>query len=82
MRAAGVSRRTLQYSFNEVTGPAPLDFVRAVRMNGARLACCAPAPRIPWERWRRATAFTPPRFAAQYREFFGELPSQMLARPR
>ncbi|KDP85256.1 AraC family transcriptional regulator [Cupriavidus sp. SK-3] len=74
----GVSRRTLQYSFNEVTGLAPLEFVRAVRMNGVRQAL----------RGRQAAelegvgavaarwGFTHlPRFAAQYRAFFGELPS-------
>ncbi|AOY96571.1 AraC family transcriptional regulator [Cupriavidus sp. USMAA2-4] len=78
----GVSRRTLQYSFNEVTGLAPLDFVRAVRMNGARLALRAGTADSVGAVAARYGFHHLPRFAAQYREFFGELPSQTLARPR
>ncbi|MBP0623251.1 helix-turn-helix domain-containing protein [Cupriavidus consociatus] len=78
----GVSRRTLQYSFNEVTGLAPLDFVRAVRMNGVRLALRA-GPVEPVGAVAAQFGFHHlPRFAAQYRAFFGELPSQTLARRR
>lgn len=78
----GVSRRTLQYSFNEVTGLAPLDFVRAVRMNGVRRALRA-GPVEPVGTVAARFGFHHlPRFAAQYRAFFGELPSQTLARRR
>uniref|UniRef100_UPI003F49AD5A helix-turn-helix domain-containing protein n=1 Tax=Cupriavidus necator TaxID=106590 RepID=UPI003F49AD5A len=78
----GVSRRTLQYSFNEVTGLAPLDFVRAVRMNGVRQALRA-GPVEPVGTVAARFGFHHlPRFAAQYRAFFGELPSQTLARRR
>ena len=34
--ALGVSRRTLQYSFNEVLGINPVRFLRAMRLNGVR----------------------------------------------
>jgi len=78
----GVSRRTLQYSFNEVTGLAPLDFVRALRMNGARSALRAGEGRSVGAVAARYGFHHLPRFAAQYRAFFGELPSQTLARLR
>jgi len=78
----GVSRRTLQYSFNEVTGLSPLDFVRAVRMNGARQALRAGTPESVGAVAARFGFHHLPRFAAQYRAFFGELPSATLARRR
>jgi len=78
----GVSRRTLQYSFNEVTGLSPLDFVRAVRMNGARQCLRAGAAESVGEVAARFGFLHLPRFAAQYRAFFGELPSATLARRR
>ncbi|RDK07949.1 helix-turn-helix domain-containing protein [Cupriavidus lacunae] len=78
----GVSRRTLQYSFNEVTGLAPLDFVRAVRMNGVRQALRAGPVEPVGTVAARFGFYHLPRFAAQYRVFFGELPSQTLARRR
>ncbi|WP_432260286.1 helix-turn-helix domain-containing protein [Cupriavidus sp. TMH.W2] len=77
-----VSRRTLQYSFNEVTGLAPLDFVRAVRMNGVRQVLRAGPVEPVGAAAARFGFHHLPRFAAQYRAFFGELPSQTLARRR
>ncbi|MDF3834858.1 helix-turn-helix domain-containing protein, partial [Cupriavidus basilensis] len=74
----GVSRRTLQYSFNEVTGLAPLEFVRALRMNGVRQALRsrqASEPALVGAVAARWGFNHLPRFAAQYRAFFGELPS-------
>ncbi len=76
----GVSRRTLQYSFNEVTGLAPLDFVRAVRMNGVRQTLRAGAAGSVGAAAANFGFQHLPRFAAQYRAFFGELPSATLAR--
>lgn len=76
----GVSRRTLQYSFNEVTGLSPLDFVRAVRMNGVRQALRTGAAESVGAAASSFGFQHLPRFAAQYRAFFGELPSATLAR--
>lgn len=76
----GVSRRTLQYSFNEVTGLSPLDFVRAVRMNGVRQALRTDAAESVGAAAARFGFHHLPRFAAQYRAFFGELPSATLGR--
>ena len=78
----GVSRRTLQYSFNEVTGLSPLDFVRAVRMNGVRQALRSGAGESVGAVAASFGFHHLPRFAAQYRAFFGELPSATLGRRR
>ncbi|NUA26457.1 helix-turn-helix domain-containing protein [Cupriavidus basilensis] len=79
----GVSRRTLQYSFNEVTGLAPLEFVRALRMNGVRQALGGRQAQEPVGVVAARWGFNHlPRFAAQYRAFFGELPSETAGRGR
>lgn len=75
-----VSRRTLQYSFQDVLGTNPARYLRNMRLNGARreirrltdehtpLADIAAR----WGFWH------PSRFAAEYKSLFGELPSQTL----
>lgn len=75
-----VSRRSLQYSFQDVLGTNPARYLRNMRLNGARrdirrqtdehTALADIAAR--WGFWH------PSRFAAEYRSLFGELPSQTL----
>lgn len=73
-----VSRRALQYSFQEVLGLKPSAYLRAVRMNGARRAMkharsVAEAATL-WGFWHFG------RFARDYKAMFGELPSQTFRR--
>lgn len=74
----GVSRRTLQYAFDELAGLGIVQFVRGVRLNGVRreLIATAADPAVAiadiaarWGFWHL------PRFSAYYRGLFGELPS-------
>ncbi|MCU0869592.1 MAG: helix-turn-helix domain-containing protein [Burkholderiales bacterium] len=72
----GVSRRTLQYSFQQVLGVNPVQYLRAVRLNGVRRALKAAggSARIGdiaarWGFWHLS------QFSADYRRMFGELPS-------
>lgn len=73
----GVSRRTLQYCFHEVLGVSPVQFLRALRLNGVRreLRRTRPEERVAdvaarWGFWH------PSQFAADYRMMFGERPSE------
>jgi AraC family transcriptional regulator, ethanolamine operon transcriptional activator len=75
-----VSRRTLQYSFQDVLGTNPARYLRTMRLNGARREIRrqtdehAPLADIAarWGFWH------PSRFAAEYKSLFGELPSATL----
>lgn len=75
-----VSRRTLQYSFQDVLGTNPARYLRTMRLNGARREIRrqtderAPLADIAarWGFWH------PSRFASEYRTLFGELPSVTL----
>ncbi|TKC88681.1 helix-turn-helix domain-containing protein [Trinickia terrae] len=77
-----VSRRTLQYCFEDVLGVAPLAYLKAVRLNGARRALKSrQAPSLgvgdiaaQWGFWH------PSHFREDYRRMFGELPSVTLRR--
>lgn len=76
----GVSRRTLQYSFQEVLGINPVRFLRALRLNGVRRelrTAAAPAPSVQdtaakWGFWHLG------HFVSDYKRMFGELPSQTI----
>jgi AraC family ethanolamine operon transcriptional activator len=76
----GVSRRTLQYSFQDVLGTNPVRFLRAMRLNGARRdlrAGTAPADSVQdiaarWGFWHMG------HFVTDYKRMFGELPSETL----
>lgn len=81
--ALGVSRRTLQYCFQEVLGVSPVQFLRAIRLNGVRreLRRTTPEERVAdvaarWGFWH------PSQFAADYRTMFGERPSETVRRER
>lgn len=73
-RAVGVSRRTLQYCFEETLGLTPLEFLRTVRLHGARrLLRSAPSvtdAATQYGFWHLSY------FSHDYRNLFGELPSQ------
>jgi AraC family transcriptional regulator, ethanolamine operon transcriptional activator len=83
-RELNVSRRTLQYSFQEVLGINPVRFLRAMRLNGARRDLKAGArPRdsvqdiaARWGFWHLG------HFVTDYKRMFGELPSETLGRKR
>ena len=76
----GVSRRTLQYSFQDVLGTNPVRFLRAMRLNGVRRdlrAGTTPADSVQdiaarWGFWHMG------HFVTDYKRMFGELPSETL----
>lgn len=77
----GVSRRTLQYGFQEVLGINPVRYLRAIRLNGVRRELKSGKPHIAvqdvaarWGFWHLS------HFSADYREMFRELPSDTLRR--
>lgn len=81
-RALNVSRRTLQYSFTEIHGIAPLSYLRRVRLNRARRDLAQPRDNqtsvasvaMDWGFWHLS------RFARDYHHLFGEFPSDTLRR--
>ncbi len=79
-RDLAVSRRALQYSFQEVLGLSPQSYLRAVRLNGARRAIkqgsSVSDAAVAWGFWHFG------RFAQDYKALFGELPSQTCKRFR
>lgn len=77
-KAIGVSRRTLQYCFQDVLNLNPIAFLRMVRLNGVRgmLRTCASVSEAAtyWGFWHFG------RFSQDYRQLFGELPSETYRR--
>jgi AraC family ethanolamine operon transcriptional activator len=75
-----VSRRTLQYCFEDVMGLSPIQYLRAIRLNGARRHLRAAALQgqgvqdvaAHWGFWHLS------QFACDYRKLFGEAPSDTL----
>jgi AraC family ethanolamine operon transcriptional activator len=75
-----VSRRTLQYCFQDVLGLAPASYLRAIRLNGARRELCGATPgeltvqdvAAAWGFWHLS------QFATDYRKLFGMRPSDTL----
>ena len=75
-RIFGVSRRSLQYAFEEVVGMNPVAYLRAQRLNAVRRAIKTAETNTPvmeiaarWGFWH------PSYFTASYKKLFGELPS-------
>lgn len=76
----GVSRRTLQYCFEEVLQLNPVGYLRAIRLNGVRRDLLNSDPEktmiqdvaARWGFWHLS------RLATEYRAMFGELPSATL----
>ncbi|MFM0334900.1 helix-turn-helix domain-containing protein [Paraburkholderia fungorum] len=75
-----VSRRTLQYCFQDVLGMAPATYLRTIRLNGARRDLCAASREsrsvqdvaAAWGFWHLS------QFATDYRKLFGVRPSDTL----
>lgn len=77
--ALRLSRRTLQYSFQEVLGINPVRFLRALRLNGVRRELRSPTATATvqdiaarWGFWHLG------HFIGDYKHMFGELPSETL----
>ncbi|WP_418648011.1 helix-turn-helix domain-containing protein [Thauera butanivorans] len=79
----GVSRRTLQYSFQDVLDLNPVKFLRAIRLNAVRRALKQAGGNeratvadiaARWGFWHLS------HFSADYKAMFGELPSETLRR--
>ncbi|MEG1201330.1 MAG: helix-turn-helix domain-containing protein [Comamonas sp.] len=79
-QALAVSRRALQYSFQEVLGISPQIYLRAVRLNGARRAIkqgsTVSDAALAWGFWHFG------RFSQEYKALFAELPSHTCKRYR
>ncbi len=78
----GVSRRTLQYTFEDMTNINPVRYLRALRLNGARRelmhargdgSMTVADVAVRWGFWHLSY------FASQYKAMFGELPSVTLS---
>lgn len=75
-----VSRRTLQYCFEDVLGISPMQYLRTIRLNGARRALRQSLPdartvgdvAADWGFWHLS------QFASDYRKLFGHSPSASL----
>lgn len=81
-RAGCMSVRTLHASFRQVLGTTPMEYLRRIRMERARIDLIAArdtGERIT-EIANRWGFYHPSRFAAQYRDTYGELPSETLGR--
>jgi AraC family ethanolamine operon transcriptional activator len=83
-RATGASERTLEYAFREHFGVTPKAYLQAVRLHQVRKELRVSDPSLTrvadvanrWGFWHMG------QFAADYRRFFGELPSETLRRSR
>jgi len=73
-KTVGISRRTLQYCFEDTLGLSPHEFLRAVRLDGARRMLRS-APSVT-DAAMRFGFWHLGYFSRDYRELFGELPSQ------
>ncbi|MBS1209317.1 MAG: Ethanolamine operon regulatory protein [Proteobacteria bacterium] len=72
-----VSRRTLQNSVEEVTGMSPLAFIRSIRLNEVRRALKQGDASMSISAVAYTWGFTHlSQFAKDYRQLFGELPSE------
>lgn len=74
-----VSRRAMQSAFEDVLGVSPSTYMRLLRLNGARSSLLRPSVGLQvkdvlqqWGFWHFS------RFTADYKELYGELPSQTL----
>lgn len=78
---SGVSERTLEYAFRAQLGITPARYLRVRRLNGARseLRSSSPGDARVADVAMRHGFWELGRFAREYRELFGELPSQTLA---
>jgi len=81
-RVTGVSERTLEYAFKEITGLTPMAYLMRLRLHGVREALLAATPEstkvsaeaLNWGFWHFGE------FSHAYKDCFGELPSDTLRR--
>ena len=80
-KALGVSRRTLQYCFEDVLQINPIAYIRAMRLNAARrdLKRGAAGHRTVADIASRWGFWHLGHFSADYKRMFGELPSATLS---
>ncbi|MDL2410481.1 helix-turn-helix domain-containing protein [Rhizobium calliandrae] len=75
--AAGTSVRALQAAFQQFKDTTPLNYLRAIRLEGARKALTDPANSQSVAEVARSWGFSHMgRFAALYHQSFGEMPSK------
>jgi AraC-like DNA-binding protein len=80
---AGVSARALFRAFERSRGYSPMAFAKGVRLKRARELLMSGDPGVSVTATAFKTNFAnPSRFAKDYREAFGELPSQTVSRTR
>lgn len=77
----GVSRRALEYAFHEEVGFGPAHYIQRLRLNAVRQALAGQEGPI-GDVTARFGIWHLSRFAAQYKDLFGELPSETLRRAR
>jgi AraC family ethanolamine operon transcriptional activator len=81
-RVTGVSERTLEYAFKEITGLTPMTYLMRLRLHRVRQALLAATPEsttvsaeaLNWGFWHFGE------FSHAYKDCFGELPSDTLRR--
>jgi len=73
--ATGASRRALQYAFENVVQLSPVTYLRVMRLNQVRSELQACRNDTVGDVAARWGFWHPSRFAAEYRQLFGELPS-------
>jgi len=79
----GCSPRALQYAFQSVFDVNPVAYFRSLRLTAARRALLGPHRTMTVQDVASQFGFGHlPRFAQEYAQMFGELPSQSLARGR
>ena len=78
--ALGVSERTLRYAFHEAFGTSPVQYLKTLRLHRARGALRqANSKRTTVRREALRSGFWHlSRFSAEYKDYFGELPSVTL----
>lgn len=74
-RITGAPERTLHLAFREAYGISPAAYLRRLRLNAARRVLLAPGEALVTAAATRFGFFHFGRFAADYRQFFGESPS-------
>ncbi|WP_037355846.1 AraC family transcriptional regulator [Amycolatopsis orientalis] len=77
---ASISPRALQAGFQEVVGKSPMAYLRAVRLDRVHRELLAGGPGSVTDIAARWGFYHPGRFARQYRERFGVLPSESARR--
>ena len=77
-----VSRRTLQYAFEEVVGSSPVIYLRCLRLNAVRRDIISGTALTVQDAAAVQGFWSLSQFASDYRRLFGERPSDTLMRAR